>query len=135
MKKIKLQVIALVLVVASGFTSCSNDDDEPILVTKKSFISAVAGPTTGRVNQELILTVSFGVDNDCGAFNKFVEITTGNTKEIEVESKYVGTNCNTIPVTKTTPYSFKATTAGTYILKFKKSATEFVTQTIVITTT
>lgn len=131
MKKMKLQVIALVLLVATGFTSC-NKDDEPQIITNKSFVTTVTGPTTGKVNQELTLTVSFTTVNNCFVFNKFLETATENTKVIEVESKSEGINCGTTPVTKTTSYKFKATAAGTYILKFKKSATEYVIQNIVI---
>jgi hypothetical protein len=134
MKKIKLQVIALVVVIASGFASCSADDDQPAIITQKSFVSTVTGPETGTVNQELTLTVNFDVANKCGVFNKFVETTTENTKIIEVETKLEGTDCGTTPVSKTTMYKFKAAAAGTYIFKFKKTETEFITQTIVIST-
>jgi hypothetical protein len=132
MKKLKLKAVALVLVVAAGFASCSKDDT-PVVNTKKAMVSIVSGPTTGIINQELTLNVTFTVDNSCGVFNKFIETTTDKTKVIEVEAKYEGVNCGTTPAAKTAPYKFKATAAGTYIFKFKKSATEFVTQTIVIT--
>ncbi|MDR6967681.1 hypothetical protein J2X31_001693 [Flavobacterium arsenatis] len=134
MKKFKLQAIALVLVVSSAFTSCSDDDSNtpPVLVTKKSLVTAVTGPETGDLNQELTLNVTFAVENNCGAFNKYVETTAGTTKTIEVESKYVGSNCGTTPTTKNTTYKFKSATAGTYNLKFKKTATEFITHTVVI---
>lgn len=133
MKRLKLKAIALALFVTAGFVSCNNDDDTPSITTKKTLVSLVTGPTAGTVNQELTLNVTFTVDNSCGAFNKFIETTTDKTTVIEVEAKYEGSNCGTTAATKTTTYKFKATTAGTYILKFKKSATEFVTQTIVIT--
>jgi hypothetical protein len=134
MKRLKLKAIALALFVTAGFVSCNNDDDTPFFTTKKTLVSLVTGPTTGKVNQELTLNVTFAVDNNCGAFNKFIETTTDKTTVIEVEAKYEGSNCGATVVNKTTTYKFKATTVGTYILKFKKSATEFVTQTIVITT-
>lgn len=133
MKKIKLQMLGLVLFVATGLASCSSDD-APAIVTKKTVVSAVTGPTTGIVNQELTLNITFAVDNSCGAFNKFIETTADKTKTIEVEAKYEGSNCGTTAATKTTTYKFKSAAAGTYIFKFKKSATEYVTQTIVIST-
>ncbi|PRZ26223.1 hypothetical protein [Flavobacterium granuli] len=132
MKKIKLKMLGLVLFVAAGFTACSNDDEPQKVVTKKSFVTEVTGPTTGKINQELSLEVSFTVENNCGTFNKFVENTVENTKTIEVESKFEGIGCDATPLTKQTPYKFKATAEGTYILKFKKSETEFITQTIII---
>jgi len=133
MKKIKLTTIALVLFAGAAFTSCSNDDDNTTApVTKRHFVTAVTGPTTGTVNQELTLNVSFAVDNNCGTFSKFVETAPADQPLIEVEAKYAGTDCGTTPVTKTAPYKFKSTAKGTYNLKFKKSATESITQTIVI---
>lgn len=132
MKKFRLQTVAMILFVAVSLTSCSKDDDQPQVVTKTSLVTAVTGPTTGTPNQELSFTVTYAVENNCGVFSKFVETTTANTKQIEVQSKYEGTNCGTTAATKTTTYKFKPTASGTYILKFKKSATEFITQTIVV---
>ncbi|AOZ99208.1 hypothetical protein [Flavobacterium commune] len=131
MKNLKLKVVALVLFVSAGFVSCDNDDT-PSVETKTAFVSAVTGATTSTVNQEITLEVTYAVENNCGVFNKFIETTAGNTKTIEVQTKYEGSNCGTTAATKKTSYKFKATAAGTYILKFKKTATEFVTQTIVV---
>lgn len=133
MKKFALKTMALVLFVSTSFTSCSSDDDSGnSQTTQKEFVTAVTGPTTGTVNQELTLNVTFVIDNSCGQFNKFIVATSGNTNTIEVEAKYTGNNCGTTPSTKTQPYKFTANQAGTYTLKFKKSATEFITQTVVI---
>lgn len=133
MKKFALKTMALVLFVSTAFTSCSSDDDSGTTqTTQKEFVTAVTGPTTGTVNQEVTLNVTFAIDNACGQFNKYVQTTNGNTKTIEVEAKYVGNNCGTTPSTKSEPYKFTVTVAGTYVFKFKKSATEFITQTVVI---
>jgi hypothetical protein len=132
MKKLRLQTVAMILFVAVSLTACSKDDDQPQAVTKTSLVSAITGPTTGIPNQELSFTVTYAVENNCGTFNKFVETTTENTKKIEVQSKYEGTSCGTTPATKTTTYKMKPTAEGTYTLKFKKTATEYVTQTIVV---
>ena len=133
MKKFRLSAVALLLFTATAFTSCSSDDDSaPASTSKTAFVTAVTGPTTGAVNTELSLNVAFTVDNACGTFDKVVETTSANTKTIEVKAKYAGTDCGTTPASKTTIYKFKPTAAGTYNLKFKKTATEFVTQTIVV---
>ena len=134
MKKFKVHAVALVVFVATAFTSCSDDDSNNAVVPvlKKSFVTAVTGPVEGDVNQELTLNVTFAVENNCGSFNKYIETTEGTTKTIEVEAKYEGTNCGTTPTTKATTYKFKSAAEGTYALKFKKTATEFVTHTIVI---
>lgn len=132
MKKIKLQSLALVAFLALGFTSCSDDDSAPAPVSKTAFVTAVTGPETGAPNVEQSYNVTFTVDNNCGAFDKTVETATGNTKTIEVKAKYAGTDCGTTPTTKTTVYKFKPTAAGAYVLKFKKSATEFVEKTLTV---
>ena len=133
MKKFKLHAIALLVVVSSAFTSCSSDDNSaPNLVVKKSLVTAVTGPETGDLNKELSLNVTFAVDNSCGAFHSFAETTQSTTKTVEVQAVYAGNNCGTTPTTKTATYKFKTATAGTYNLKFKKTATEFITHTIVI---
>jgi hypothetical protein len=132
MKKFRLQSVAMILFVAVSLTSCSKDDDQPQAVTKTSLVSAITGPTTGTPNQELSFTVTYAVENNCGTFNKFIETTNENTKQIEVQSKYEGTSCGSTPATKTTTYKMKPTAEGTYTLKFKKTATEFLTQTIVV---
>ena len=132
MKKFKLQAAAILFVATSIFTACSNDDDTPSVVTKKSLVSKVEGATTVKKDVELPLTVTFGVENNCGAFNKFTETTDGTTKTIEVEAKYQGKDCGTTAATKTGVYKFKSSTTGTFNLKFKKTATEFITHTIVV---
>ena len=133
MKKFALKTMALVLFVSTALTSCSSDDDSSnSQTTQKEFVTAVTGPVTGTVNQEITLNVTFAVDNTCGQFNRYIVATSGNTKTIEVEVKYAGSNCGTTPSTKTEPYKFRVNQAGTYVFKFKKSATEFATQTVVI---
>jgi hypothetical protein len=131
MKKLKLQALALVLFAGAAFTSCS-DDDSKGLETEEAFVTLVTGAATADLNQEITLTATFAVDNNCGSFNKFNETTNGTTKTIAVEAKYTGSDCGTTPTTKTAAYKFKQATAGTYTLKFKKSATEFVTHTVVV---
>ena len=134
MKKLRLPAIALLLFTAAAtFTSCSSDDDSSTApVFKTAFVTAVTGPETGAINEELSLNVTFTVDNACGVFDKVVATTAANTQTIEVKAKYAGNNCGTTPTTKATVYKFKPTAAGTYLLKFKKTATEFITQTVVV---
>lgn len=132
MKKLRLHTVAVVLFTAATFMSCSKDDDNNQTISKTESVTQVTGPTTGTVNQEISLNVTYTVDGDCGTFEKTVETTTGNTKTIEVKVKYNKSKVCTQPTTQTMVYKFKVTAAGTYILKFKKSATEFVTQTIVV---
>ena len=132
MKKFRLHTIAVLMLTAAAFTSCSNDDNNNSTSSKTEFVTQVAGPTTATVNQELSLDVTYTVAGECGVFEKTVETTAGNTKTIEVKVKYGTIEVCTQPTTRNMVYKFKATVAGTYILKFKKNATEFITQTIVV---
>ena len=132
MKNFRLQAAVVLMLVATAFTSCSDDDNTPNAVTKSSFVTKVEGATTAHINVEVPVTITFSVDNNCGSYNRFVETTTENTKTIEVEAKYEGSDCGTTPTSKTAVYKFKSTAVGTYNLKFKKTATEFATHTIVI---
>lgn len=132
MKKLRLHAVALFMFATTSLTSCSNDDDNNQTISKTEFVTEVTGTETGTVNQELLLNVTYTVGGDCSEFEKTFETANGNTKTIEVVVKYDSTKICTQPTTQMFVYKFKATTAGTYILKFKKSATEFITKTIVI---
>lgn len=132
MKKLRLHTVAVLLFTATAFISCSNDDDNNSTTSKTEFVTQVTGPATGAKNQELSFDVTYAVAGDCGTFERTVETTTGNTKTIEVKVKYDKSKVCTQPTTQSFVYKFKATAAGTYILKFKKTATDFVTQTIVV---
>lgn len=133
MKNMKLRSLALVAFLSIGMVSCSDDDTTsggPEL--KTAYVTEVTGPETGAVNAELSYTVTYTVDNNCGNFYSMQESTSGTTKTLEVKARYDGSNCNATPVNKSTTYKFKPTAAGAYSLKFKKSATEFVTKNVTV---
>lgn len=124
--------MALVAFLAMGAVSCSDDDSIPSTVLAEAFITEVTGPETGDVNQELSYQVKFSVASECGEFNRFVETTSGTTKTVQVEAKYPRGGCAEAAVVKDTVYKFKPTAAGTYSLKFRKSATEFITKSVAV---
>lgn len=136
MKKFKLKSALVVLFLATALVSCSNDDDKvtaPGETTKNALVTTIAGPATGKVNEELSYDVTFTVDSACGEFSKIVEATIGTEKGLQVEVKYPTGPCTTqVPEPKKTVYKFKSATAGTFEIKFKKSETEFVIQKVVI---
>lgn len=132
MKKFALKTLALVLFVSTAVTSCSTDDSGETVTSQNEFVTAVSGPETGVINQEVTFDVTYAVDNACGAFDSYVETVSGSTKTIEVKVKYVGSNCVAAPATKTEPYKFTINTAGTYNFKFKSSASAFITKTILV---
>lgn len=136
MKKFKLQSVLLVLFTATVLISCNKDDDSPsppALITKNAFVTAISGPTTGKVDETITLNVVFTVDNSCGDFNKFIDVTIDKEKGLQVQAKYPSAICDKkVPEPKTTTYKFKSTAKGSYIIRFKKSETEFKTHTIII---
>ncbi|MFC6095208.1 hypothetical protein ACFPVY_00995 [Flavobacterium qiangtangense] len=131
MKNFALKTFALILFV-STFVACSNDDGGEAILVKRQSITAVEGLTEGIVGQEITLTVSYEVDNACGVFERFSETVNGNSKTINIEARYTGADCGNTVTTKTQTYKVTIIQAGTYVFKFRKSETEFVTHTIVI---
>lgn len=131
MKNFASKTFALVLFVSTLF-ACSSDDGGESIIVKRQSITAVEGPTEGNPSQEITLNVSYQVDNACGQFERFTEVVNGNTKTINIEARYTGGDCGNTVSTKMQPYKITIIQTGTYIFKFKKSETEFVTHTIVI---
>lgn len=128
--KTKLTLILSILLF--WIMSCSKEQDSNCIENKIAYVTLINSPSTGSVNQNITIEVSFGVNNGCGNFGKFIETQNGNTKTIEVEAKYEGCVCTQDAPTRKTNYVFKAQNSGNYILKFKSSATEFITANLMI---
>ncbi|MDR6762277.1 hypothetical protein J2Y38_002488 [Flavobacterium sp. 2755] len=136
MKSFKLKSVLVVLFLSIAFVSCNNDDDEEPVnnsFSKTAFVTEIKGPATGKVNDELSYEISFVVDNGCGEFDKISEVKIGDVNGLQVIAKYpTGVCTQQVPDPKKTAYKFKATAKGTFDIKFKKSATEFITKSVVI---
>ena len=125
-------LLSLVLI-----TSCDvggDDGGNPnCLYTAGVGATAVNGPIVANINEEITINVTFSVANNCGSFLLFNEVNgSNNEKVITVNAKFEGCSCNDIPVVKTSPYKFKAISAGVYTLKFRKTNTEFITHTVTV---
>lgn len=133
MKLFKLtKILSLLLIISLSCSSCMNDDVPADTISLlEGRITAVSGPETANINTEISLTLTFNVDNNCGRFNRFITAVDGNTKTVILEAVHDSQNCN-YEIIQTTTYKFKETKAGTYVLKFKKSETEYITKTIVV---
>ncbi|AWH85955.1 hypothetical protein HYN59_12930 [Flavobacterium album] len=93
----------------------------------------VTGPTTTTINTPITLNVTFRVANSCGTFNRFVETTTF-PKNIVALVDYSGCQCTDTPTASLTkPYTFTATAAGTYELRFLQENNLYITRTITVT--
>ncbi len=133
MKALKLRFIGF-LIVISAIAACSLDSGQnECFVSIKSTALTVTGPETTTVNVPITFNVKFGVINNCGEFNRFME-TTSFPKIITAIVDYDGCECaNTPNGSDTKPYVFTATTAGTYELKFWKDTSSYITKTITVT--
>lgn len=137
-KKILTVKLFLFLFLIGSVTACDVSDNDNNNGPQYVYVSttAVAGPVTAAVNQEIILTVSFKVQNDCGTFHSFYEEGTPTEKTITVLAQYFGEDCGDTPSIKTAPYTFKSLTPGTFVLKFRvdngTTSASFITQTIVV---
>ncbi|MDR6967685.1 hypothetical protein J2X31_001697 [Flavobacterium arsenatis] len=125
-----------VLAVVVTFTSCSLSDDTQQNCSQVIGVStvAVSGPTTATVNEEITLTVSYRVAEECGDFYAFnTQAISGTEKQITALVLYDVCNCdNTENTNVNEPYKFKASVAGTYTLKFFKTEDTFVTHTVTV---
>lgn len=122
-------ILSLLLIV---IFSCSKEQDNNCVENRIAYVTSLNSPSIGTVNENINIEVSFGVNNGCGNFGKFIEIQSGNTKTIEVEARYEGCVCTMDAPTRKTNYVFKTQNSGNYVLKFKSSSTEFITTNLTI---
>lgn len=128
----KAKLTLLLSILLLWIMSCSKEQDSNCIENKIAYVTLINSPSTGSVNQNINIEVSFGVNNGCGNFGKFIETQNGNTKTIEVEARYEGCVCTQDAPTRKTNYVFKTQNSANYILKFKSSATEFITASLTI---
>lgn len=112
--------------------SCSKEPENSCIENRIAYVTSTNSPSTGNVNENINIEVSFGVNNGCGNFGKFIETQNGNIKTIEVEARYEGCVCTMDAPTRKTNYIFKTQNSGNYILKFKSSPTEYITVNLAI---
>ena len=115
------------------FPACSKSKGAYDCISySKSPVIKVEGPNTGPVNQDINLTITYGIDNGCGQFDHYEKTVNGNTTTIDVVGKYTGCICTQVYQELQSPYTFKATSTGTYYLEFFHDANTVVKDTIMI---
>lgn len=105
---------------------------EECLTYRQAPTISVEGPSTGRVDEAVPLTVSFGAINGCGQFSRFIETGSGTTRTVHVQARYAGCICTQVAPTLQTTYTFKAAQPGVYEIKFWKADNSFLTHTITV---
>ncbi|MDV6169949.1 hypothetical protein R1T16_16040 [Flavobacterium sp. DG1-102-2] len=119
MKNLKFKFVAFLIVLACISAACSVDDNDNYCYFQSyTNPTGVTGPTTTTVNTPITLNVAFIPLGTCGKFNRFAEATTTSPKEIRILLDYEGCSCPPTTKESTAPYTFTATTAGEYELRF-----------------
>jgi len=137
MKIFSKALLLLLTIVSISSCDLSSDDEQTCVYYEGAATTAVTGPDTAAVNEEISLNVSYLGRVDCGTFYQFYEasdVNDVNTITITVNTKIESCNCGTASTTKTVVYKFKALSAGVYKLKFKKSnePNDFILKTITV---
>jgi hypothetical protein len=113
--------------------SCEKkDEDNSCLSYTKAPVTKIEGANSVLVNQEIILTVSFGCYNGCGQFGNFDEEISGNTTTLTVNAKYEGCICTQDAPIRQTTYKFKKSQKGTFNLQFLQTGNTYMTHTITV---
>ena len=133
MKNLNFKLIAFLVFITVVGTACSVDNNDNYCFSS-SFIApkAVTGPDTTTINTPIVINVSYIPLGTCGKFNKFNETATF-PKEIRILLDYNGCNCPATDKVSTEPYTFTATTAGTYELRFITATNTPIVKTITVT--
>ncbi len=114
------------------FISCSDDPEECIGYRPEN-VTEVNAPSSGKINEPVVIEVNFIVYNGCGKFVQFIESGSEQSKIIEVQAKYEGCICPTVTKDITAVYEFTPLTSGEYNLRFKSGETDYITVNISIT--
>lgn len=124
----------ILLLIISSFSLVSCEKNEPqCWEIAGSGVTSVEGETQTSVNEPLELTIQYRVFNDCGNFYTFFEEISEGIKWITVNVKYDGCSCNPQVQIKSEVYTFMASQAGTYVLRFKVTNAEFIEKSITVT--
>ncbi len=136
MRIFRLQSVLAVLFLAVSLVACSSDDNKnetPQTISKAVDVTAITGPSTGKVGVDVNFEISFTVENACGQFDRISDISIGKESGFQIEAKYPKETCaNQTPTALHTVYTFSPESKGTFEIKFKKSETEFLVKTLVI---
>lgn len=115
----RLYFITSILFSALSLLACTRSgDDGDCISFKRAPVEKVEGPATGLVNQEIKLNVVFRCACTSGQLDRFEKSTNGDTTTVNVIARYAGCTCLTAAPLQQAVYTFKATEARTYYLKF-----------------
>jgi len=105
-------------------SQCTEDKEAPV--------TEVIAPSTGHINENIAVIVSFGIANGCGKFNSLQASSGGNVITITPIVHFEGCICTMIYSIQSSTYTFTASSAGSYTLRFPKGDGDFIEHIIVI---
>ena len=120
------------VITAVILTSCMKDNEDECIEYKQAPVTLTNTPSTGQINSDILINVSFGCINGCGQFGSFEETCQGNTLTIKVIAKYEGCICTQEAPIRQTTYTFSTAEQGTYYLKFLQNNNNYLTDTLII---
>lgn len=119
------------ILLALSFTSCKKDEvTVKQLATVSSpatqiMVTGVNGPTQGKVDQQLLFTLVWPNASTTHYFDSLaVSPIHVNTQHIKVFVTKDSINANAAPRATAAVYKFKASSPGTYYLKFAKPSND-----------
>jgi hypothetical protein len=118
------------LAFCSNAISCSNNNNDCISY-QTAPVTRVESPATGLINQDIPITVYFGIFSGCGQFSSFESFAEADTTFIRVKAKYAGCICTEIAGTLSSAYTFRSSQPGTFYFKFE-SGQDILRDTVVI---
>lgn len=128
--------ISLVALIAVVFASCDiterNTNSCPVIIGVST--TAVTGPIDAGIDQTINLEVSYKGKVNCGGFSSFFKNPSVDplVDIITVNTTYDACACDEVETVEKQNYAFKKSTAGVYIVKFKKTNSEFIEHTVTV---
>lgn len=131
MKSFILKSIVLIFALTIQ-TSCVSDDDNQCYFEFMSYVTAVTGPETSTVNEEITFVVTYMPTFGCGSFLEFNEGIQGNVRYLTIFDKTTECSCSTEPVSTTINYKFTPTTPGEYTFRFKSDEDSSIIKNVIV---
>lgn len=123
-----------ILFLFLSFISCLPDQsDNGCYEISGTPTIAVQGPTASTVGVPVNLDVTYTVINTCDTFYLFFEENTEGVKEITVNVRYDGCNCEEEITDRIRQYEFVSLEPGTFVLRFKTTNTTYIEHIIEVT--
>lgn len=112
--------------------SCNKNKDSIIIDVRQWQMTKVVGASTGTINQQIALTVSWPYSSGCDVLDKFEESRNGNIIIVKAYGHSEDGPCTMDAGYKTKIYNFVSTQTGTFELRFTNIDNSFISHTVTI---